>query len=680
MFFDEIIHGTQYYRSPTPLPEEWETDIPELEKYNIDAFQIRMNWRWNERRENEYDFSDVDRLLELAEKSGRKVIMKFLLECAPQYIYEKYDGTRIGSKGEKLRPGAHGAFYGGWLPCFTNPYVQDRAVKFVEKVAERYAGNKSIILWHAWNEIRNRPVDECFCPHCRKAFGRYLEKKYGTIENLNRHYGAAEESFETINLPVMAHGFWDIYEFKKFKGSYELSNYLKFVRDAIRKYDDKRPVMSHVGVCSAFQDNIGDVCDDYEVSKAVDFWGTSLPFYPVDMGSQQRRIEMMLLTDFLRSVDKNYFIHEIYPGHGRFRDYDTPFDMKYKLYTGLAGGAKGIVYWQYRAERVGIEQDCAGIMHMDGSPREVAFEVRNFGANLKKDMQYFREAEPERADVAIVYDFDSQLMGEIEENCIEDFNFNRRTGLNYYNKAHKGIYKLVRDAGYNVEYVGVTNPDEFGNYKVLIFPYYTMLDRKIVPYLEKFLQRGGVIIAEEGFGMRQKNTWMQPYDIDAKPLLCARQIFRIEAKDDYALIGGRKAKVLPYLTEYKVENAKVVTSFENGKDAGFEISYGKGKLYLYGFSSGFSYLETGDEIWRAHIDGILSGAGVSKYALGDFANQVYERNMICGDKRIIFIFNNSQKDWSFELCGDIVSCGADAVCNKNTITVKSGEIGYAVVK
>lgn len=27
MFFDEIFHGTQYYRAPTPLPEEWEGDV-----------------------------------------------------------------------------------------------------------------------------------------------------------------------------------------------------------------------------------------------------------------------------------------------------------------------------------------------------------------------------------------------------------------------------------------------------------------------------------------------------------------------------------------------------------------------------------------------------------------------------------------------------------------------------
>ena len=81
MLFDEIIHGTQYYRSPTPLEEEWEGDIQNLKDYNLNAMQIRINWRNNEIREGEYDFSDVDKLMELAEKNGRKVMIKFLLEC-----------------------------------------------------------------------------------------------------------------------------------------------------------------------------------------------------------------------------------------------------------------------------------------------------------------------------------------------------------------------------------------------------------------------------------------------------------------------------------------------------------------------------------------------------------------------------------------------------------------------
>ena len=82
MFFKEIIHGTQYYRSPTPLPEEWEGDLARMGDFHLDIIQIRINWRNNELRENEYTFDDVDRLMELAEKYNKKVVIKFLLDIA----------------------------------------------------------------------------------------------------------------------------------------------------------------------------------------------------------------------------------------------------------------------------------------------------------------------------------------------------------------------------------------------------------------------------------------------------------------------------------------------------------------------------------------------------------------------------------------------------------------------
>lgn len=680
MFFDEIIHGTQYYRTPTPLPEEWEGDIANMVDFNIDAFQIRMNWRWNERRENEYDFSDVDKLLELAEKNGRKVIMKFLLECAPQYIYEKYDGTRIGSKGEKIRPGSHGAFYGGWLPCFTNPKVLERALLFVDKVTERYAGNKNIILWNAWNEIRNRPVDECFCPECRKAFGKYLEGKYGTIEALNKKYGAAEDSFETINLPIMPHGFWDIYEFKKFKGSYELHRYLKEIYAVIRKYDKTTPIMCHAGVCSGFQGHLSDVCDDYEVSKAVDFWGTSLPF-ATNMDNHRNRIHMMLLNDFLRSVDKNYFNHEIYPGLGMFNDYDTPFDMKFKLYSDLAGGAKGMVYWQYRAERVGMEQDCAGIMRVDGSPRPVAYEVKKFGEDLHKNMQYLAGAEVQEGKAAIVFDFDSLLMGEIEEASKDIFQFTYTSDERYYPKSHQGMYKLFRNCGYNVDYTSATRPETFEKYKVLYFPYYSMLDEKIVPYLEKFLENGGTIIADEGFGLRDLNTWMRVGDFNCKPLMTARLSERrkMYRREEYFDFMGERARIYPYKSEINVENAEVLAKFDNGLPAMHSVNYGKGKIYVSGVSIGYAYDVTEAAVWEKFLDSVMAKAGIEKYKFADVKNGIYEKRTQKGDNEIVFIFNCSPEDKTVDLEKNIIASGADAICEGTKMTVKAGDIGYAVI-
>ena len=101
MKFDRIIHATQYYRAPTPKKDEWEFDISRLSDISLDTFQIRINWRWNERVEGLYDFSDVDELFDLAEKYNKKVIIKFLLECAPQYVFDKYGGT-VGRRARRF--------------------------------------------------------------------------------------------------------------------------------------------------------------------------------------------------------------------------------------------------------------------------------------------------------------------------------------------------------------------------------------------------------------------------------------------------------------------------------------------------------------------------------------------------------------------------------------------------
>ena len=60
------------------------------------------------------------------------------------------------------------------------------------------------------------------------------------MEKLNAFYGTAEESFEAIALPATPHGYWDTFEFKKFKGSADLYDWLRFVYDGIRKYDQVR--------------------------------------------------------------------------------------------------------------------------------------------------------------------------------------------------------------------------------------------------------------------------------------------------------------------------------------------------------------------------------------------------------------------------------------------------------
>ena len=643
----KMLYGTQYYRFPTPLKEEWENDLSKMGNYSLDTFQIRINWRANEIKEDVYNFDDVDELVRLSHKYNKKIIIKFLLECAPQYIFDKYEGTRIGPRGEKIRGGYHGAFYGGWQPCFTNPKIQERAVKFVQEVVKRYKDEDNLLFYNAWNEIRNRPIEDCFCPYCKKEYQSYLKNKYHTIDRLNKFYGATEESFDKIDLPSMPHGFWDIYEFKKFRGEYINYQKVRMVYDAVKAIDKKHQVMCHVGYTSGFQTDICDCVNDFYVSNAVDLWGTSIPFEH-HMDTYEQRMDMQLLIDFIRSVNKNFVVHELYPSLGRYLLYDSPYELKYKIFKILSRGSKGICYWQYRSERVGHENDCSGIMYMNGEPRKVAKSVKKGGDFVHKYDSFLINAETKKNEMAILFDFDSLLLSEIEDASYSpDYTFASIWPMQYYTKAHQGLYRLINACNYEVDYLSTTKLEELKNYKVVFVPSLSMLNKQKSEALENFVSQGGTLILEDGFGLRQENTWCQPYNIDTKMMDAWLEFRMKESKElEYEDI---KDPFGPYYSVFRIKDAKVLSKFTDGEPAIQELSYGKGKIIVLGFSLGFTYSDSHRESTKKMLEKLIRDENISKKLYSNIDLGIEENRLSNGNEEMVFLFNTSNDEQKIEL-------------------------------
>jgi beta-galactosidase GanA len=327
-----------------------------------------------------------------------------------------------------------------------------------------------------------------------------------------------------------------------------------------------------------------------------------------------------------------------------------------------------------------MEQDCAGIMRADGSPREVAYSVQKFGADMKNNTGFFAKAKAKKADIAIAFDFDSMLMSEIEDGCGELFKLDTAPTVLNYRYTHAGMYRLFKDAGYNVNYVSVKKPEQFEDYKVLYFPYYTMLDSVIVPYLQAFLEKGGIVIADEGFGMRTMNTWMQPYDIDCKPLMTARLKERRAVAGEMVSYKGQQSKIAPFKSQYAVEDATSLMTFADGTPALQCVNCGKGKLYLFGCSIGYSYYQTKDDLWKTVLGDILATADVEKEEFSDYGNGVYERRLVSEDGEAIFVFNNSDEAKTMEMPCKIAYAGGFGACEGNTLTVSAGSMAYVIVK
>ena len=76
-----------------------------------------------------------------------------------------------------------------------------------------------------------------------------------------------------------------------------------------------------------------------------------------------------------------------------------------------------------------------------------------------------------------------------------------------------------------------------------------MIKPEVGEALKSFIEKGGVVIADEGFGMRTVNTWMQPYDIDFKPVVTACLDHRVFSSGQKVEYKGLDATIYPVKTK-----------------------------------------------------------------------------------------------------------------------------------
>ena len=672
---DFFMYGTQYHRAPTPLPGEWEEDLINMGKVGLNTIQLRTQWRWHEPRENEYRFDETDRLFDLSAKHGKKVIFNFLMDCAPDYVFQTYGGARKDMNGLPMNPGAHGAYYvGGWLPCFTNPHVARRAQAFARVFAERYKDRENLLAWKVWKEPRSRPIGDCGCEHSIRSYRNWLKENYGTIEALNDAFGKRWGDFETIMPPAMPWDYTELFLWRKW-AIVEATKKIQFMYETVKAIDDSRPLISHVGQCSVVQDIAWSGSDDLVNARVVDFFGTSLPTAIPALTNIMEEAAPAMICDWLRSVSPYYWVNELYTDWGDWNEPISVEDFRFKVWTTVACGAKGILYWQYRAERVGNENDLSGMVDIDGSFRPITHEVGKIAEVIEKHKDMFLNAEVEEAEVAILYSPDSDMINRVENTGGDDYwDFVLTSGFPYlYKKALFGTYALFRELGVAPRWIDVrTLKESLDSVKLLYLPECFMVPDGVVDLLEAFAGRGGCIVAEEGLGLRGENTWLNPrwpaerlsdlFGVRAATRRTARRgvvYARISGeaiqgiKEDFLTMPGGTIEGVGFNTYLEVKDAVAVGSWQDGRVGATR----KGNLYYIGTSLGACFHDR-FETHYADCTGILSHiaeeCGIETGRLRP-APGVYARELVSGRDRIGFIFNRTAAEQCVKLSEEIES-------------------------
>ena len=402
--FKKMLYGGDY--NPNQWPKEiWDEDMKLFHQAGINSTTINVfSWAKIQPSENEYDFTELDEIVDTLTKEDVQIVMATSTGALPAWMVHRYpEVARTDFEGRHHKFGhRHNA-------CPNSPVFQKYAKRLAEKLAERYGDNKNIVCWHISNEYGG----ECYCENCAKAFRVWLKDKYKTLDEVNKawnmeFWGHTIYGWDEIVPPNdlgdgMPWGSGTAFagmslDYMRFNSDGMLNNY-KMERDAIRKYDKETPITTNLmGTYKGL--------DYFKWAKEMDIvsWD-NYPSYNTPWS------HVAMTHDLMRGLkDAPFMLMEQTPSQQNWQPYNSlkkPGQMRAQSYQTVAHGADTIQFFQLRRSVGGCEKfHGAVIAHAGTADTRVFREVTQLGKELEKIGSRVMGSE-NHAKVGIIFDWEN---------------------------------------------------------------------------------------------------------------------------------------------------------------------------------------------------------------------------------------------------------------------------------
>ncbi|SFS45446.1 beta-galactosidase [Porphyromonadaceae bacterium NLAE-zl-C104] len=650
--------------------DEWTTDLKQIKDLGFNTVRTWVEWAACEPEPGRYNFDNLHLLMRMANEVGLKVFIQIYVDSAPDWVAHNHPHALFETQsGHKVHPqSAPGA-------CMDNKAVEDAILNFYSetaKVANSYPNlfgwdlwsEPHIINWASLNYIPN--VQFCFCEGTQTKFRKWLEKKYHTLENLNTAWYRNFTDWTQVEAPRFSTilSYTDFIDWKTFI-------YEKLVEDmqarynAIRKVDTTHLITAHAVGASLFQSpHVGaGATDDFLMARPLDYYGVSI--YPKHNNPQYAWSVTTLRTvmDFIRSANREkggWYVGELQAGLGtvalQVSDPVTSDDHRIWIWSAIAKGAKGVNIYAYYPMSSGYEAGGYGLINLDGTITERAVNAGQIADVVNRNQQLFLNATPVKAEVGIVYNPLTQMVGGMQR---QDF-------PGALNQSLIGYFQTFANYNIPVDFIHREHIEkqDFSQYKLIIIPYPIMFTRKAASGLRNFVENGGYVLAEARIGWNDDRG----YASEIIPGLGMHDIFgvrenEIRMRDDIrftitdenhpALQGFDENSKLTgslYVQSLKLldnSDAKILASTGQGQPTIVSNRYGKGESMLVGTYMGmanFSKINPDNDKFFVNL---LNWAKIERPFTttldGRSSNQVEVRLQDKKDGYLLFIINHSSE-------------------------------------
>jgi beta-galactosidase len=511
-------YGAVYFRKSNPPEQDWARDHATAARLGMNTFRHWFMWEAIEVALGKYDWSDYDRMMDLAAKNGIKVVIAEFVTSAPEWVYEKYPHARFkGSDDSVTYSSVSGSSATGGFPglCLDNEDVKALAEKFLVSLVERYKNHPATLGYDVWNENTyggGTPQRMyCYCEATQRKFRAWLQGRYSSLEALGKvWYRYSYADWNNVHPPRNFGGYPESLDWLDFRVD-DAFRLMKWRTDLVRKLDKNNKVVAH-GVAGTLESLPSSMHNEWRSAELVDTWG--LTWIAARKGNELWK--QFHALDLVRggSRGKPFWHAEAQTGplwmqpqvinrkreDGRIADEK---DVRLWNLIDCAGGATGILYPRWRPLLDGPLFGAFGAFGMDGSvtPRaEMTGQVAKW-ANAHPDIWRSR---PVKGDIGLVFAPESEM-----------FNYVQQGSTAQYAQSIRGAYQGFFDNNIQADFVHIDNIQE---YPVIYLPYPVMLKSESAKKLMEYVRAGGALISEGlpgYFGDHGKVGTVQPnYGLD----------------------------------------------------------------------------------------------------------------------------------------------------------------------
>ncbi|OIH92503.1 beta-galactosidase [Curtobacterium sp. MCBA15_001] len=460
-------------------PQVWVEDVRLMREAGVNLVAINVfGWSHVEPHQGEYDFSALDRVIELLHGAGIGVDLGTGTASTPPWLTTAHpEVLPVVADGTTRWPGGRQAF------CPSSPVYREHALALVRATAERYGDHPAVKLWHVSNELGCHNA-YCFCDVSADAFRDWLRNRYGTVEALNAAWGTAFWSqrysdWDQVLPPRATLSFTNpgqTLDFDRFSSD-ELLGHHRAEVAVLRELSDK-PVTTNFMVAAHI--------------TALDYWTWADDMdviandHYLDHRLARPQAELAFAADTTRGLAKGgpWLLMEHSTGAVNWQPRNVakdPGQMLRDTVSHIARGADGVCFFQWRQSVQGSEKFHSAMLPHAGTDSQTWRDVVALGAVVERlgELRGSRVV----ADVAVVFSWEVQWAADLEAHPT--------TELRYLEQVH-AFHAALTDLGLTVDVVAPGAP--LDGYGVVVVPELYLVRDEHAAVIAEHVERGGQVV------------------------------------------------------------------------------------------------------------------------------------------------------------------------------------------